>query len=88
MSGAEVPTSTVAAVPSSAAIATTKKTVREKNGSSPGSVGISRQRQARAPKPITIAPARFATSHPVIPRSTNEWTEKSASTPERVRNVP
>ncbi len=28
------------------------------------------------------------TSQPVIPRSMNEWTEKSARTPERVRNVP
>ncbi len=27
------------------------------------------------------------TSRPVMPRSTKEWTEKSASTPERVRKV-
>lgn len=31
---------------------------------------------------------RMQTSQPVIPRSTKEWTEKSASIPLRVKKVP
>ena len=31
---------------------------------------------------------RNPTKMPLMPKSTKEWTEKSASTPERVKNVP
>jgi hypothetical protein len=57
-------------------------------GSSSVSVGMERQRTATMTSDRPRNPSRIATSHAVIPRSMNEWTEKSARMPERVRNVP
>ena len=66
-----------------------KKTLRERSGDSSSSVlGIERQRHASSTTDRPMKVPRIPTSQPVMPRSMNEWTEKSASTPERVRNVP
>ena len=66
---------------------TTKKMVRDMKGSWPTSLGIPRHRQASMPTDRTRKKPMMKISQPVIPRSTKEWTEKSASTPERVRKV-
>ncbi len=66
-----------------------KRTLRDSSGdSSSEAVGIERQRHAMRTTDSPTKVPRIATSQPVIPRSMNECTEKSASTPERVRNVP
>ncbi len=66
-----------------------KKTLRESSGDSSSSVrGIVRQRQPSSTTDRPMNVPRMPTSHPVMPRSMKEWTEKSASTPERVRKVP
>ncbi len=71
-----------------AIVASTRKVPRERIGSSFRSVGTWRRRVASSqidkPKNVAIR----AISQPEIPRSTKLWTEKSASTPDRVRNVP
>ncbi len=64
-------------------------TLRESSGgSSSCTAGIERHRQASSATESVMKVPRIATSQPVMPRSMKEWTEKSASTPERVRNVP
>ena len=71
------------------AIPRMKSTLRERTPvSSSFSTGISRQRHAISATDRPRKPSRIPTSHPVIPRSMKEWTEKSARMPERVRNVP
>ncbi|OQC39929.1 MAG: hypothetical protein BWX64_01560 [Acidobacteria bacterium ADurb.Bin051] len=86
--GAEVPRVTTSAEASRVIVPRTTKVPRERSGSSLGAEGISRIRvatsQAEPPRKKSIR----AISQPEIPRSTKLWTEKSASTPERVRKVP
>ena len=72
-----------------AAIPRMNRTPRDRiGGSSSVTVGIDRQRTAIIRMESPRKPSRIPTSQPVIPRSMNEWTEKSARIPERVRNVP
>ena len=66
---------------------TTKKIVRDMKGSWPTSLGILRHLYASSPTDNVRKKPMMNTNQPVMPRSTKEWTEKSANTPERVRKV-
>ena len=69
-------------------LAITSREPRERVGSSLRTVGTSLSRRVSS---STLRPAKKAIhtiSQREIPRSTKLWTEKSASTPERVRKVP
>ena len=88
-SGADVPSRITKASAQKTAIPRMNSTLRESNGgSSSRTTGTARQRQASIPALNTRKPSRSATSQLVMPRSTKEWTEKSARIPDRVRNVP
>ena len=88
-SGADVPSRITKASAQKTAMPRMKRTLRERRGgSSSSTAGIERQRHAIMPTESARNPRRIPTSQPVIPRSMKEWTEKSARTPERVRNVP
>ncbi len=88
-SGAEVPAVMTRAETASVIVDSTMKVPRERSGSSFGAVGISLPARDDEIEPQQEEAADAAAiSQPEIPRSTKLCTEKSASTPERVRKVP
>ena len=86
MSGALMPTAVSAHMSMNTSWPSHIMDSREKFPSGCAGPGMSRRRRIRAPYPTITTRNRNESRNPLSPRFTNECTEKSASTPLRVRN--
>ena len=87
MMGAEVPRHTNTANSPKLSAPRNMKYSRLRKGAWADSVGMLRKRAMNRPTPPIMNTAMKATRNWLMPRSVNECTEKSASTPDRVRKV-